>query len=136
VGSRVGGLTDLHLHPYSHIMSPTDHRIILYLTIFAVAGSRVQAFIFQVPRYPFCTQRSTIYIMTVRLVAGYRAPKYFISLVSKSDRPLPTLSLFSIIRNRGFGVPGLAGSQKFPNPNFSRPSPPPSCFSQYTFSMV
>jgi hypothetical protein len=54
---RVGGLVDLHLHPYSHIMSPTDCRIILYLTVFTVTGSRVQAFISHVPRYPFCTQK-------------------------------------------------------------------------------
>jgi len=68
--SRVGGLSNLNLHPYSHIMSLTDHRIILYLTIFAVAGSQVQYFIFQVARYPFFTQRYAIYIMIAKIMMG------------------------------------------------------------------
>jgi len=37
-GSRVGELTSLHLHPCSYIMSPTDHPILIYLTIFCNSG--------------------------------------------------------------------------------------------------
>jgi len=43
----VGRLIDPHLHPYYHIMSPTKCRIILYLTIFTVVGSWVQAIAFR-----------------------------------------------------------------------------------------
>jgi hypothetical protein len=90
-------------------MSLTDHHIIPILNHFCsrgFTGSRVQAFIFQVPRYPFCTQRSTIYIMTIRLVTP-RAPKYLISpILSLTDR-ITTLSLFSIFHNRRVrGFPG------------------------------
>jgi hypothetical protein len=39
-GSRVGGLTYLHLHLYPHMTNPTDHCYFPYLTNFmtAVAG--------------------------------------------------------------------------------------------------
>jgi hypothetical protein len=43
-GSQVGELADPHIHPHSHIMSPTDRHIILYLIVFVVAGSRVGGF--------------------------------------------------------------------------------------------
>jgi hypothetical protein len=59
-GSRVGGLAGLHLHPCSYVMSPTNHLVIIYLTIFATVGSWVQASIFQVLQSPFCTQRPMI----------------------------------------------------------------------------
>ena len=40
-GSRVGRLTDLHLHLYPHITSLTDHHSFPYLANFMVVGSRV-----------------------------------------------------------------------------------------------
>jgi hypothetical protein len=40
----VRGLANLHLHPYSYIMSLTDCRIILYLIVYAVTGSQGSSF--------------------------------------------------------------------------------------------
>jgi hypothetical protein len=136
MGSRVGGLTGLHLHPCSYIMSLTDYLVIIYLTIFATAGSRVQAFIFQVPQSPFCTQRPVIYIMTIRLVMGTELLSISFLLYPSPTDHCATLSLFSIIHNHGFAGSRVGGFTKIPNSNFSCPSPPSSCFSQYAFSMV
>jgi hypothetical protein len=97
-GSRVGGLTNTHLHPYSHIMSLTDHCIILYLTIFAVTGSWVQTIIFQVPRYPFCTRRYVIYIMNIRLVVGTELLSIsFLLYPSSTDRSQHLANFLSFV---------------------------------------
>jgi hypothetical protein len=116
VGSRVGGLAGFHLHPYSHIMSLTDHRIILYLTISASRGFAGSSF--HIPS-------SAISILHPKICdlhydhRTHRAPKYLISpILSLTDR-ITTLSLFSTFRNHGFAGSGLVGSQKFPNPNCS-----------------
>jgi hypothetical protein len=124
---------DLNPHTYSHIMSMNDHHVIMYLTIFFVTTSSwVQDFIFQLPLYPFVTQISVIYIMTVRIIVGTELLSISFLLYPSLIDHCATLSLFSIIHNRGF-----AGSQKFPNSNFSCPPPPPSsCFSQHTFKYV
>ena len=85
-GSWIGTLTGLQLHPCSYIMSLINHFVIIYLTNFTTTGSRIQSFIFQVPRSPLYTQRLAIYIMSVRLVGRtepliisfllFRSPSY------------------------------------------------------------
>jgi hypothetical protein len=84
-------------------MSLTDHLVIIYLTIFFhFTGSRIQAFIFQVLRSPLCTQRSMIYIMTIRLVVGTEPLSISFLLHTSPTDHFATLSLFFIIHNRGF----------------------------------
>jgi hypothetical protein len=102
MGLRVGRLTSLHLHPCSYVMSLTDDLVIIYLTIFETMGSRVQVFIFQVPRSPLFTQSPMIYILTIRLVVGTeRLSGSFLSYPSPTNS-FETLSLFFIIHNHKF----------------------------------
>jgi hypothetical protein len=136
VGSCVGGLTSSYFHPYPHITSLTDHLIILYLTIFQVAGSRVQAITFHVLRYPFCTKRFAIYIMTVRPVAGTELLSIPFPLCPSLTNHSQHLANFISFATTSSRVPKLEDSQNLPNPNHYHPSPPPLRFSQYTFSMV
>jgi hypothetical protein len=104
MGSRVGGLMGLHLHPCFYVMSLTDHLVIKYLTIFATAGSQVQAFIFQVPRSPLCTQRPVIYIMTIRLIMGIDPLSISFLLYPSLTNLFETLNFFFIVR-------GIVGSR-------------------------
>ena len=78
----------------------------------------------------FSPKRYVIYILTIEL------PQLLsISPLLYWVRPttLQHLENFRPSTIMGWWVPELAGSQKFPNPNFSHLSLPSSCFSQYAF---
>jgi hypothetical protein len=112
-------------------MSLTDGYIIIYINIFATASSWVQDFIFQVPRYPFSTQRSMIYIMAIRLVMDTKLLSITFLLLSYTDYSV-TLRLFLIIHNRGLVSSWVGRFKKFPKFKFLSSSPP-YFFSQYEF---
>jgi len=109
---QVGGLMDPHLHPYSHVMSPTNCRIFLYLTVFTVTGLQVQVTTFQVPRYPFYTQRFVTYIMTIRLITGTELLSFsFLLYLTLTDHS-QHLANFLSFATMGSWVPRLASSPK------------------------
>jgi hypothetical protein len=86
MGSRVGGLEGLLPHPIFYVISLTDRLATLHLAIFSnFVGSRVRAFIIQVPRSPLFTQNSVIHITTITFVVGPEPIKYF-SLACKSNQ--------------------------------------------------
>jgi hypothetical protein len=113
----VRGLVDLWVLTSLHIpiiMSPTDLCVILYLTIFrnhGFVGSR-----FYIPSSATTILHQKIWDLHYdrQNYCVYQVPKYFISYVSNSDWSFLTLSLFSIIRNRGFKGSQVRRFTKFP----------------------
>jgi hypothetical protein len=106
-GSRVGGLTDLHLHLYPHITSPTDRRSFPYLANFMAAVSGVGAI-----------------ELSCRLFRDiHLALKTFVIYNSTPDSSNSQASLYP-------------GSQKFQSIYRCLPSPLPSHPSQCTLIMV
>jgi hypothetical protein len=130
MGSRVGGLAGFS--PPSIFPYHESNRLPCYYVLNHFCNHGFTGSSFHIPS-------SAISILHPKICdlhydhQTYRAPKYLISPVLSLTNHSETLSLFSIFRNHGFVGSWLAGSQKFPNPNCSRPSPPSSCFSQYTF---
>jgi hypothetical protein len=84
------------LSGYSQIMSLIDLRIIMYLTIYAVTGSR-----FHIPSSSISILHPKIHDLHYDHWT-YRAPKYLISPILGPIDHITTLSLFSTFLNRGF----------------------------------
>jgi hypothetical protein len=95
-GSQVGGLADHHLHPYSHIMSPTDHCVIMYLIFFVTASS-----IFHIQNFAISILHPKIRDIHYdrHTCHGYQAPKHLCSHILSMTNRRATLSLFSITFN-------------------------------------
>jgi hypothetical protein len=106
-GSRVGGLTDPHLHLYPHITSPTNPHSFPYLANFMVAISGVGVIKLSCPM--FCDI--------------HLAPKTSIIYNSTPHSSNSQASLYP-------------SSQKFQRTYCSLPSIPPSCPSQCTLIML
>ena len=107
MGSQVGGLTDLHLHLYPHMTSPTDRRSFPYLANFMV------------------------------MVLGAGAIEIYCCLFCDIHLALKTFVIYnSTPESMNSKALLYQGSQKFQIIYHCLPSPLPSCPSQCTLIMV
>jgi hypothetical protein len=110
MGRRIHGSSSPSMFLCHESDRPPCYNILNHFCNFA--GSRVQAFIFQVPRSPLCTQRPVIYIMTVRLVMGTEPLSISFLLYPSPTDHFATLSLFFIVHNHGFAGSRVGGFTK------------------------
>jgi len=130
MGSWVGGLTDPHLHLYSHITSPTDCHSFPYLANFMNTGSQVGTIKLS------CLVFRDIHISPKTFVIYNLTPKssnsqasLYLRWVCLSPSNHPAFSYlvdYSPPIVTDLWVHGLSGSQKFQSIYRSHSSPPPS----------